>query len=132
MRSDLRLKALWAGGGWCLIAAVIVLCMLPAPTIEPVARLLPDKAEHSIAFLAMTLWFCGMYPRGSWWKIALGFALLGGAIELAQGAFTTTRGMELNDEIADCVGVAIALLLARLGLSNWCAFLEARVLGKSA
>jgi VanZ family protein len=129
MRSDLRLKALWGTGGWTMVATVILLCMLPAPAIEPVAKLLPDKAEHAIAFLALTLWFCGLYPRSSWTKIAAGFVFLGAAIEVAQGVFTTTRAMELNDWIADCVGIAAALLVARMGLSNWSAFIETRVFG---
>jgi len=112
-----------------MVATVVVLCLLPAPMIAPVASLLPDKAEHAIAFCTMTLWFCGLYPRGSWWKIAIGFAFLGGAIEVAQGVFTTTRAMGFNDLVADCAGIAVALLLSRAGLANWGTFIETRVLG---
>jgi VanZ family protein len=129
MRSDLHLQTLWAAGGWAMIATVIVLCLLPAPMIAPVASLLPDKAEHAIAFLAMTLWFCGLYRRGSWLKIAAGFLVLGGAIEVAQGVFTTTRTMDFNDWLAECAGIAVALLLSRWGLGNWSAFIETRIFG---
>ena len=127
MRLDLRLTGFWAAGGWLLVAVVVVLCLLPAPAIAPVAKLLPDKAEHSLAFAGLTAWFCGLYPRSSWWKIAAGFVFLGAAIEVAQGVFTTTRAMEFNDWVADDVGIVLALLLSRAGLEHWSAFVEARL-----
>jgi len=127
MRPDLRLRFLWSASGWILIAVVVTLCMLPAPQIAPIATLLPDKAEHALAFAGLTGWFCGLYRRSSWWKIALGFLFLGAAIEVAQGVFTTTRAMEFNDWVADAVGIAAAMLVSRLGLAHWAASIEAHV-----
>jgi VanZ family protein len=131
MRTDLRLRFLWALAGWTLIALVLMLCLLPAQTIAPVAKLLPDKVEHFIAFAGLTAWFCGLYPRSSWWKIAAAFLFFGAAIEVAQGVFTTTRAMEFNDWVADGAGIVVALLLSRFGLANWSCFIETGVLGLS-
>ncbi len=119
MRSDLKFPRLWLGLGWTLIAFVVVSCLLPAPVIEPVAELLWDKAEHALAFFGMTLWFCGLYRPARWPRLALAFVALGILIELAQGAFTTTRAMDARDAFADTVGVGAALLIAWAGLKEW-------------
>jgi VanZ family protein len=111
-------------GGWTMILIVVMTCLLPAPQIEPVAELLPDKAEHALAFFGLTLWFSGLYPRRHWWKLALLFVLLGALIEVAQGVFTTTRAMEFNDAVADTVGILLALAAARAGADRWCSFAE--------
>lgn len=119
MRTDLRHARLWLAGGWLMIVVVVAACLLPGPDIEPVARFLPDKAEHAIAFFGLTAWFCGLYPRGRWVRVAMAFLLLGILIEVAQGTFTTTRSMDFKDVLADATGIAIALLLARAGLGEW-------------
>lgn len=124
MRPGLHYPRQWAVGGWVMILFVVVTCLLPAPQIEPVARLLPDKAEHALAFFGLALWFSGLYPRSSWWKLGLWLVLLGALIEVAQGVFTTTRAMEFNDAVADTVGVLLALAIARAGADKWCAFAE--------
>ena len=124
LREGLRYARWWMVGGWLLILFVVVSCMLPAPDIEPVARLLPDKVEHALAFFGLALWFSGLYPRPTWWKLALWLIALGGLIEIAQGVFTTTRAMEFNDAVADTVGVLVALAVARAGADRWCSFAE--------
>jgi VanZ family protein len=124
MRTDLRHARLWLAGGWLMIAIVVVICLLPGPDIEPVAHVLPDKAEHAIAFFGLTAWFCGLYPRPRWGRVALAFLLLGVLIEVAQGTFTTTRSMDYKDALADAAGIATALILARAGLGEWGIFAE--------
>ena len=124
MRTGLRYGRWWAVGGWAMILFVVVSCLLPAPVIAPVARLLPDKVEHALAFFGLALWFSGLYPRGAWWKLALWLVLLGALIEVAQGVFTTTRAMEFNDAVADTVGVLVALTIARAGADKWCTIAE--------
>ena len=124
MRTDLRYRRLWLAGGWLLIAFVVITCLLPGPEIEPVAGLLPDKAEHAIAFFGLTAWFCGLYPASRWGRVAVAFVLLGIAIEVAQGTLTTTRSMDYKDALADAAGIAIALVLARVGLGQWGIFAE--------
>jgi VanZ family protein len=119
MRPDLRLARYWRAAGWVLIAFVLTTCLLPAPEIEPVARILPDKVEHALAFFGLTAWFCGLYPRARWMAIAASFLALGVLIEVAQGTLTSTRSMDYRDAIADTVGIAVAWVLVRLGLSEW-------------
>ena len=77
MRSDLRHARLWMSIGYLMVAFVLVGCLLPAPEIEPVAKLLWDKAEHALAFFGLTLWFVGLYPSRSWARIAVAFFSLG-------------------------------------------------------
>jgi len=119
VRRDLKFPRLWLTIGWLMIVFVVVSCMLPAPVIEPIAGLLWDKAEHALAFFGMTLWFCGLYRPARWPRLALAFVALGILIELAQGAFTTTRAMDARDAFADTVGVGAALLIAWAGLKEW-------------
>ncbi len=124
MRSSLRHPRWWAVGGWAMILFVVVTCLMPAPQIEPIARLLPDKAEHALAFFGLALWFSGLYPRSSWWKLALWLVLLGALIEVAQGVFTTTRAMDYKDAVADTVGVLVAMVAARAGADQWCVWAD--------
>ncbi len=107
-----------------MVMTVLCLCLLPAPDIEPVARLLPDKVEHAIAFFGMTLWYCGVYPRRRWPLIVFFFLLLGAAIEVAQGEFTATRAADVRDWMADAAGIGSAALVARAGVSEWARWLE--------
>lgn len=102
-----------------MVAIVLTTCLLPASDIEPVARVLPDKAEHALAFFALTAWFCGLYPPQRWMSVATAFLLLGILIEVAQGTLTSTRSMDYKDVVADAAGIAAAWLLVRLGLSEW-------------
>lgn len=82
-----------------------------------------DQLLHGLTFLALTLWFAGVYPDAPA-RIALWLAAYGGAVELAQG-LTATRHPELMDLVADLVGIGAGLALGMLGLRAWCARVEA-------
>ena len=56
--------------------------------------------------------------------IAFVMLLLGGGIELAQGAMNWGRDEDILDFVADSVGVSVALTLLYLGLGAWAQWVE--------
>jgi hypothetical protein len=108
--------------GWLLLALVIFGSL--SSGVPSMTAGISDKLQHFTGYFAVMVWFSGMYPRERHWLLALAFALLGAALEVAQGAFTVTRVMDFKDLIANCCGILAGLLLARLGLSNWCLWVE--------
>jgi VanZ family protein len=88
--------------------------------------ILPDKVEHAIAYLLVTLWFVGLYPKTSLWRIVLAFFLMGCAIEVLQGTVTTTREMDVRDVLANSIGIGAAALIALMGGAGWAAWVERR------
>ena len=74
-----------------------------------------DKLVH-LSFFALAWWLgvkAGLRPG---WRLGLGLLLYGGSMELAQAAFTTGRGAELKDLMADGLGVLLGA-----ALTSWAA-----------
>lgn len=94
--------------------AVLVLCLLP-----PSSGVLPttgwDKSNHMLAF--GTLGFLGIRSWPSRAVVVLAALLAyGGLIEILQ-SLTPYRSAEWADLLADGLGLAIGLLVARVSLS---------------
>ena len=55
---DMRLRRFWALGGWGLIVMVIMLSLLPLPSLKlgftPLDNI--DKVEHALTYATLTLW----------------------------------------------------------------------------
>jgi VanZ family protein len=130
MIAGIRFRRTWLLLGWLLILAAWVGSLMPAHILHPVARI-PDKVQHAAVYLSMTLWFAGLYPKRVLWRIALAFFLMGCAVEVAQGVFTSTRDMDWHDVIANSTGIVLAVTIASVGLAGWAAWLE-RALGASS
>ena len=62
--------------------------------------------------------------------IAAALAVLGVAIEFAQGMMGLGREADPMDVLANCTGIAIGIVLALTPLGRWPLFLE-RLLGRS-
>lgn len=98
---------LWAGL-WSLgIAAVVVASLLPAPDLPNLH--VGDKAEHFTAYALLAAGAVQLYARLSWLSVCIALALLGIALEFAQGALTTTRTMDAADALANSLGVLAGL-----------------------
>lgn len=72
-----------------------------------------DKLRHAIAFAG--LWFWGLparIPRGGLGLVILLIAF-GGAVEIAQGLFTTDRDASWLDLLADATGVVVAAITTK-------------------
>lgn len=113
---SLRRPRLWLAIGWLMLLAVVAASLLPPPQGGDTAGQL-DKLGHLGAYGSLMLWFGQLAARGGarvrW---ALGLALLGVALEFAQGE-TGYRSFELADMAANCAGIALgaALLATPLG-----------------
>ncbi len=121
----LVLLRFWVAVAWVGVACAVVFSLWPGGAPLPIH--VWDKLEHLVGYGVLTLWFAGLYEREHYPRLALGCLLLGCLIELLQG-FAPTRTMELGDLAANGAGIAVAMLLALLGLGGWAAGVE-RLLG---
>lgn len=129
----LRYPRLWLGLGWAAVVFAIVICLIPMSQL-PQADV-SDKTEHFVAYLLLSLWFAGIYPRARYWIIAIGLCVLGVLIEFAQGAMQLGRHADAMDVVANSSGIVAGLALCWIGLGGWAQWVEAvvskAVVGKS-
>ena len=114
----MKLTRVWWGLGVLLVLIVVVVCILPSNEIPGVFEL-NDKVSHLLGHGALAIYFAGLIPRPRWWKIFVFLLLLGSAIEVAQYAMHWGRQGDPRDVIANSMGAALGLLIARLGLARW-------------
>lgn len=129
MALALRYQRFWLVGGWLLIGLALLLSLSPAQDSPHVSG--SDKLHHFIAYFSMSLWFAGLYPRSQYVWIGVAMFALGGVIEAAQGAMGLGRQADFYDMIANTSGVAVALILASMGLGGWTQWLEKRLVRSS-
>ena len=116
-----RYRRIWFVLGWGMIAAVIVLSLIPLEVDLGNNR---DKLAHFAAYGGLSFWF-GMLieGRGRELRIAAAFALLGVALEFLQG-LTDYRTFEIADMIANGLGAALGWGLAQTPLRNGLEWVE--------
>jgi VanZ family protein len=122
IRGDLRLARFWLVVGWIAVTIALVLNLMPGEELQGIE--INDKLEHFIGYALLTLCFCGIYPRARYWLIAVLFLLMGGMVEVLQGLMHWGRSADIHDFYADCIGIAVGLALASLGLNQWPRWLE--------
>jgi len=118
---SLRYRYLWLFGGLCLVGVVLYTTLMPASKLP--VLLVNDKAAHGIAFMAMMIWFCGVFKMRFSPLLAIALVCLGILIELVQQQLTY-RSAELADSLADFAGIGLGWALAAAGLQHWAAVLE--------
>ena len=126
----MNLTRLWWGLGVALLVAATYLCLVPHVEL-PETFEWNDKVSHLVGHGALALYFAGLVPRRSWWKVFVFLVLFGTAIEFAQYAMHVGRDGDPRDVIANSLGAFLGLGLARLGLSRW-PELGARLTGQAA
>ena len=110
MADVLRLRALWLALGWGWAATIVWLSLTPSPPTIDLAQ--GDKLGHLAGYGMLMYWFCQLYAgRRARVGYALGFALMGIALELAQRSLGY-RTYELFDMLANALGVALGWGLA--------------------
>jgi VanZ family protein len=119
---ELHFARLWWAIGWAMVLYILISCLEPARYVPNLH--LWDKAEHSLAFFGLSVWFGGLVRRSRYPLLALALALMGGAIEIAQGTMGLGRDMDIMDFVADSVGITVALLALYLGLGAWARWIE--------
>ena len=122
-----RHPALWLAAWSVMIVAVIVLSLVPGPPIPDVMTI--AKFDHFLAYLALAGFAVQLFEnRNAQFVAAVAMAVLGIALELAQGYLTTWRDMSLYDACVDTVGVAAGLATTWTPLANLLQQIEARLL----
>ncbi|MBW8816064.1 MAG: VanZ family protein [Caulobacterales bacterium] len=95
--------------GLYVLAAATLLYLTNAPQADLPGVKADDKVEHATAWFLLTASGYVLSPRRGW-AIPLFAALFGVLVEVLQGVLPFGRDAEVGDWIADCVGVAVAVL----------------------
>jgi glycopeptide antibiotics resistance protein len=90
-----------------------------------------DKASHLVGHGALALYFAGLVPRHSWWKIFVFLLVMGIGVEFAQYYSQWGREGDPRDVFANSIGALLGLALGRLGAARW-PELAAWLLGRRA
>jgi VanZ family protein len=122
----LRYPMVWSAFGWLLVLGVIVGSLVPGNSL-PTIFSFHDKLLHVAAYLALTLWFTGLYRRGLYPSVAAVLFALGVALDMLQG-LTATRSLDWYDVAADVVGISVGLAISFAYLGGWCQRVEERLL----
>lgn len=102
---------------------ILYLTLAPSPLGETEIELFEgaDKVVHAIMFGTLTfvidydLWSCGKkMTKLRFFIVAVGSIAFGGLTEILQGSMGLGRGEDFVDFLADCAGVALATISARL------------------
>lgn len=110
-------RKLWLVIGWLLVAVVIVLSLMPKPP-QLFTFNYADKLNHIVAYAVLMGWFVQIYRLpGIHVRFALGFIMMGVAIEFLQG-LDVYRQFDIVDMLANTVGVSLAWVFARTGFSQ--------------
>lgn len=78
-----------------------------------------DKWFHGITFLALSIWFTGLYEKSAYWRIGLGLLAFGLVIEACQ-RMVTYRNADWMDVGADAAGIILGLVIGAVGIGGWC------------
>jgi VanZ family protein len=120
------------------VASLIILLLVLAAAMMPAVWLWDDKVKmlswfrdvdkwlHGGTFLALSLWFTGLYQKRSYWKIGLGLLAFGLVIEASQ-RMVNYRTADWLDVSADAVGIIIGLVIGAAGVGGWCLRAEDRL-----
>jgi VanZ family protein len=112
-------NTIWLGLALLWTLTIAVLCLVTFGSLPHVKIPNADKFVHAtLHFVFTVLWVACIgyrYPGKSGFSVRLSVliasALYGGAIEIAQGIFTTTRDPDWHDEAANITGALTAVLL---------------------
>jgi len=114
----MNLQRVWWKLGVLLVVAAVVVCLIPNYDVTNPFQW-SDKTSHLVGHGALALYFAGLVPRRSWWKIFVFLLLMGIAIEFAQYFMQLGRSGDPRDVLANSAGAAFGLLVGRLGGARW-------------
>jgi len=119
----MNLHRVWWALGALLVAAALVVCLVPGPSL-PTPIEWNDKVSHLTGHALLAIYFTGLVPRRGWWKIFVFLLLFGISIEFAQNYMHAGREGDPRDVLANSAGAALGLLAGRLGLARWTTLAE--------
>ncbi len=94
------------------LACTVIVWLSLAPTTALPSVTLWDKFEHAGAYLGLALLGAWAFP-GRTWPLAGGLFALGVGVEIAQATMGWGRQGDPADALANTIGIALGLLLAR-------------------
>ena len=110
---ELRYFKLWLAVGYALMAFIIYMSLTSDPIEIDLDYPYPDKFFHALAYFSLMGWFAQMFHvQGQRLAFAVAFIIMGVILEYMQ-SFDPARFYETEDMIANTLGVAIAVLLAK-------------------
>ena len=119
---ELRLRGLWLTASVVLVS-IVVWGSLQTSVNVPVPGEF-DKVEHLGTYGFLTVWFTGLYPRRRDAIIVLALLGLGLSMEIGQYLMGMGRDADPVDMLANAVGVALGLGIARTVTGGWTARVE--------
>jgi VanZ family protein len=115
---DLKLRYLWLGIGYALVALVVYLSLTSSPIDPGLDFPLVDKVYHAFAYFVLMAWFAQIYhDRFQRNLIAVIFIVMGVSLETLQ-SFDPNRYFEFADMVANTAGVILGLLLTLTAAKN--------------
>ena len=122
---QLSLIRLWKSVGVLFILAAFILSLGP-DVVTPSGIPHIDKVIHASSYAGLTFWFLLVYPRRLYWRIAVGFVVMGAMIEVLQ-YFVPYHKAEVNDAIANTIGVTTGWLLTLTPLGGVLTWVDAQL-----
>ena len=120
------------------IASLFFLIIVLAAALMPAFWFLDDKAAvlswlerndkwvHGFTFLALSMWFTGLYSRRAYWRIGIGLVVFGLIIEAGQ-RMVSYRTADWIDVGANITGIILGLVIGAAGIGGWCLRAEKRL-----
>ena len=97
------------------VAALVAFVLAILPSV-PGPDSLNDKVNHAFAFFVLACFARAGWPKAGPLRIFLLLTAFGALIEIAQLVMNAGRSAEMLDLVADMVGTAIGLIVARIAL----------------
>ena len=110
---SLRYFKLWLTIGYALMALIIYMSLTSKPVEIDLDFPYMDKLFHVLAYFSLMGWFAQMFhAQAQRTAFAVAFVMMGVILEYMQ-SFDPARYYEVDDMIANVLGVAIAVFLAK-------------------
>lgn len=132
MNEKLILRKLWLSIGFILMLAIIGINLILDPAkyaeLDELRKCLSDKAVHFITYALLMGWFIQIYhTKKSRLIMGVLFILSGVIIEYLQG-LDQARQFDVEDMIANGLGVLFSWVLGKTGFANILLWFERRAL----
>lgn len=118
---ELRHLRWWLAGGAVLVLLAILASL--APGSQMLVTHGADKLGHAVLYGSIFLWFAGILRPRAWWLLLLMLLGLGGVMEILQ-AQIPGRSQDFWDLVANGIGLAAGLIIARFSAGGWCERVE--------
>jgi len=107
----LKYKSFWVLVGCALVAYVVYSSLTPSPIKIDINYF--DKYAHTFGYFVLMGWFMQIYHSKNTFIIcALAFIFMGVGLEFVQG-MTGYRHFDINDMLANSLGVLLAAILVK-------------------